>query len=234
MSTAYYETGGLRFWNQIEIAHREYAAQQLLNVIQKSLTDINRGWIFHQWDAPILTNMERLSGEYTGDEVFILQAQLADKPFALRPETTPSSYEVVRQLMHQGKPPICVWQAGKSFRRERMDGASPSKLRFNEFYQCEFQCVYSVGSKADYKAHVLQDLLKIVPLLVGGAEVRIVDSDRLPNYSKHTVDIEAMFNGNWKEVASISTRTDFSDTEEVLEIAFGLDRLVEIAFSKSA
>lgn len=233
MSQAFFETGGLRFWNQEEITHREYAIQQLYNSVSRSLTDINRGWVFQRYDAPILTAKNRLSGEYTGDEVFILEAQLADATFVLRPETTPSSYEVARRLLTQGKPPLCVWQAGKSFRRERMDGASPSKLRYNEFYQQEFQCIYSVGSKADYKAAVLPALIETTGRLVArGQAVRMVDSDRLPAYSKHTVDIEVEFNGGWKEVASISTRTDFSETEEVLEIAFGLDRLVEIALGK--
>lgn len=233
MSKAFYETGGLRFWDEKEITHREAAIAALSLAVRDSLTAINRGWTFHRYDAPILTAKHRLSGEYTGDEVFILEAQLADSTFVLRPETTPSSYEVARRLLTQGKPPLCVWQAGKSFRREKSDGASPSKLRFNEFYQLEFQCIYSLGSKADYKAHVMPALLEAIVPLVSGKQSRVVDSDRLPSYSKHTSDIEVWFNNDWKEVASVSTRTDFSENEEVLEIAFGLDRLVEIAFNDS-
>lgn len=59
-------------------------------------------------------------------------------------------------------------------------------------------------------------------------EARIVPSDRLPGYSLHTDDIEVNFNGRWTEVASISTRTDFEGAQ-VLEIAIGIDRLVDVA-----
>jgi glycyl-tRNA synthetase len=70
---------------------------------------------------------------------------------ALRAETTASSYLYAGYLLaHDVKPPVCVWQAGKSFRREKSEGASAAKLRFFEFYQQEFQCVYGVNTKADY------------------------------------------------------------------------------------
>ena len=65
-------------------------------------------------------------------------------------------------------------------------------------------------------------------------QTRIVLSDRLPSYSKKTIDIE-VFNGDkWMEIASISLRTDFGEITMknkqsnclVLEIAIGLDRLI--------
>lgn len=227
MSEALFETGGLRFWNEDEINYREHCIKVISSTIQKTLGELNRAWMFRRCEAPILIAKDRLPKEYDGDDVFILQAELASKEFCLRPETTPSSYVVAKKLIHNFKPPLCVWQVGKSFRREKSDGASPSKLRFNEFYQMEFQCIYSIGTKADYKTAVVNSLLEILPLLLS-KNVRAIDSDRLPSYSKHTLDIEAEFNGDWKEICSISTRTDFSDKEEVLEIAFGLDRLIEV------
>ena len=72
-----------------------------------------------------------------------------------------------------------------------------------------------------------------------GFPARIVESDRLPSYSKRTMDIEVDNGDKWMEVCSISLRTDFDKkaifqakkkvVEKellVLEIAFGLDRLV--------
>jgi len=44
-----------------------------------------------------------------------------------------------------------MWQVGKSFRRELTDGATAAKLRFLEFTQLEFQCIYSSNTKADYR-----------------------------------------------------------------------------------
>ena len=61
------------------------------------------------------------------------------------------------------------------------------------------------------------------------ADTRVVDSDRLPSYSESTRDIEVRRANDWKEAASCSIRTDFSPDTRVVEMAFGLDRLVTIA-----
>ena len=68
---------------------------------------------------------------------------------------------------------------------------------------------------------------------------RIVESDRLPSYSKQTLDIEVDNGDKWMEVCSVSTRTDFKQKANfitnqtsikkdvlVLELALGLDRCV--------
>jgi glycyl-tRNA synthetase len=140
----------------------------------------------------------------------------------LRPETTASSYEWARKI--GGRLPLCIWQAGKSFRRELSDGATAAKLRFNEFWQLELQCIYAVGTKADYRKALIDSLITEVARFTGGA-VRVVPSDRLPPYSESTLDIEV----NGREVASCSIRTDYSEETRVCEIAFGLDRIVHFA-----
>jgi glycyl-tRNA synthetase (class II) len=80
---------------------------------------------------------------------------------------------------------------------------------------------------ADYRAVIMPALLDKISWLTD-RETRIVPSDRLPGYSLRTDDIEVDFNGRWTEVASISTRTDFEGAQ-VLEIAIGIDRVVDVA-----
>ena len=124
--------------------------------------------------------------------------------------------------------PLCVWQARKSFRRETNDGATAEKLRFNEFWQLEFQCIYRADTKADYRS-------ALVPAIAAEVErftrmtTAVIPSDRLPSYSESTLDIEAQFKGQWREVASCSIRTDYADDMRVCEIAIGLCRVAEMA-----
>jgi glycyl-tRNA synthetase len=138
---------------------------------------------------------------------------------------------------HSGhKPPICVWQAGKSFRRE---AEQPTKhMRLKEFYQQEFQCIYTADTKNDYHTAVLEPVRKMIAQAIP-FPTRIVASDRLPAYSQITMDVEVWNNDKWMEVCSISRRTDFPDKARfvtkngtvekdilVVEIAIGLDRCV--------
>jgi hypothetical protein len=53
---------------------------------------------------------------------------------------------------------------------------------------------------------------------------RIVDSDRLPDYSESTKDVEHVESG--MELCSISKRKDFEGAK-VLEVAVGTDRVVK-------
>ena len=144
----------------------------------------------------------------------------------MRAETTASSYAYARHLIQSGerRMPLCVWQAGKSYRREQNDGARAATLRFHEFWQCEFQCIFAANTKADYAAVVVPAVRVEIGKLTG-QPTRVVPSDRLPAYSTSTLDVEAMWSGDYKEMASISLRTDYQGAS-VLEVAVGLDRLV--------
>ena len=226
MSEALYKFGGLRFWDEDEIELREIMISRLSGVLRRALIDVNPAWRFKRTEGPILTPAEFINPEYTADDLFVTN----HKDWALRAETTASSYAVAKK--DQGKLPLCVWQVGKSFRRELSDGATASKLRFNEFYQLEFQCIYAVGTKADYRQFLIDALSPEVSRLLACSEMRVIDSDRLPSYSESTLDFEVKYNGAWKEIASMSIRNDFSPNTKVCEIAFGLDRLVEIAKAK--
>ena len=108
----------------------------------------------------------------------------------LRPETTPSSYVYARHLLdtHSGiKPPYVVWQTGKSFRREQ--DQVTKNMRLKEFYQQEFQCIYTTDTKNDYQEAVLEPVRKMIGEMVR-LPTRLVESDRLPSYSLRTMDVE--------------------------------------------
>lgn len=70
---------------------------------------------------------------------------------------------------------------------------------------------------------------------VVGLPTRIVLSDRLPDYSIKTIDVEVWNGDKWMEICSCSLRKDFPAKPKVrgkeqdclvLEIAIGIDRLI--------
>jgi glycyl-tRNA synthetase len=231
MSIALYKTGGLRFWTEREILHRQQAIDTLQQAISYELTLLNPAWQFHRVEGPLITPREHVNSAYDGSDIWELSADVAGNPACMRPETTASSYLYAQHMLQSGlaKAPLCIWQTGKSFRRETNDGASPSKLRFNEFYQAEWQCIYKEDTKADIKGRILPVVGFAIEKISGSAEYRVIPSDRLPSYSKETLDIEVPHRGKWKEMASVSKRTDFPiEGKLVLEIAVGLDRLISV------
>jgi glycyl-tRNA synthetase len=139
---------------------------------------------------------------------------------------------------HEGvRLPLCVWQAGKSFRREQ--DQTTRHMRLKEFWQQEFQCAYAADTANDYHAGVLEPVRRMIATLTG-LPARVVPSDRLPAYAEVTMDVEVDNGDKWMEIASISRRTDFPERArfngkagqvrevevKVLEIAIGLDRCV--------
>ena len=241
MSEALYPLGGLRFWNEREILVRDQAVQSLYFGLSKALQGLNSAWTFHRMEGPLLTPRSFISAAYDESDLFTIGAKLGSENGALRAETTASSYLYAEHLLKSGqaRAPVCVWQVGKSFRRETNDGARASELRFNEFYQAEFQCIYKEGTKADIRGCAEEAMTKVIKQITRASDTRMVNSDRLPAYSSETRDIEVPYGvvvvdgvnpePKWKEMASISTRTDFPmDGHLVLEVAVGLDRLVVV------
>lgn len=232
-----YNINGLPFFSKEELITRKYFQDMLELNIEKILKKENKAWEFNQIEGTILTPSDKINQNYTEEDVWFQDSKKEDK-MVLRPETTTSSYEYAKMLLDKKevKAPFSVWQTGKSFRREI---EQPSKhCRFKEFYQQEFQCFYTSDTKNDYQEAVLEPLRKLVERMVG-FNARVVESDRLPTYSLRTMDIEVDNGDKWMEVCSISVRKDFTKKAEfqfknkviekdllVLEIAFGLDRLV--------
>ena len=231
-----YGINGLVFWTAEEIRFRRQFQDHFADTMSNILIDTNPAWRMIQTESPLLTPRPLINPNYTNDDIWVQQG---DGNLVLRPETTPGSYVYAKHLLesHSGvKPPFCVWQAGKSFRREQ--DQVTKNMRLKEFYQQEFQCFYTNDTANDYHSAVLEPVRKMIGQMVA-LPTRIVESDRLPSYSEITMDIEVDNGDKWMEVCSISRRTDFPikakfQTKKglveknllVLEIAIGLDRCV--------
>lgn len=226
MSQALFKLGGLRFWSEAEIDLRDAFQKQVVSRLKETLLGVNIAWRFARCEGPILHPSSQISSSYSQEDIFVTNHVAAGEHLCLRAETTPSSYAYAKYL--GGKMPLCVWQSGISSRRETNDGASAAKLRFNNFYQLEFQCIYRADSKADYRSALITVVAKEISRFTG-VEIRLVDSDRLPSYSESTIDIEALHKGTWREMASCSIRTDYSADMRVCEIAIGLCRVATLA-----
>jgi len=236
-----YDVNALVHWDEREILAREAMTRFFAAEVRDMLRQINPAFDIRRVEAPMLTPRSLISQAYANDEVWA-QERLGphDHDLVLRPETTPSTYIYMRHLLdsHQRvKLPLCVWQAGKSFRREQ---DQPTKhMRLKEFHQMEFQCAYAADTANDYHAACLEPVRKRVAASVS-MPTRLVPSDRLPDYAQVTTDVEVWNEDKWMEVCSISRRTDFPGKAAfaakggevvvrdilVLEIAIGLDRLV--------
>lgn len=228
-----YNSNGLIFWNEKQIALREMMQKYFVSEIKTHLYTLNPAWRIEQVEAPLLTPYEFINKNYTQDDFFQaynnMEGSLLDGDLILRPETTMGSYEYAKHLLNSHneqkiRMPLCVWQSGKSFRNEQ--DQVTKNMRLKEFYQLEFQCIFSPKTANDYYENVLQPLVDSFAGMFGKDNVRMVPSDRLPDYSERTMDIEVNIPGNkWMEMCSISKRKDFEGAI-VLEVAMGLDRLV--------
>ena len=234
-----FNVNGLMFWTEEEITLRRTFEDFFTRRMKTALLGMNPQWAFHQIEAPLLTPRDLLNPNYTPEDIW-LQTGDEVRELALRPETTPGSYAYAQYLLnhHTGtKPPFVVWQAGKSFRREQ-DQVTKS-MRLKEFYQQEFQCIYTADTANDYHTAILEPVRKMISDQLS-LPTRLVPSDRLPSYSEITTDVEVDNGDKWMEVCSISRRTDFPDKARfagkggvvvekdllVLEVAIGLDRCI--------
>jgi glycyl-tRNA synthetase len=233
-----FNVNGLMFWTEEEIALRRSFETFFARRMKTALQGINPQWAFHEIEGPLITPRDILNANYTEEDIWV-QSGDEVRELALRPETTPSSYVYAQYLLnhHTGtKPPFVMWQAGKSFRREQ--DQVTKNMRLKEFYQQEFQCIYTADTGADYHTEILEHVRKMINDQLS-LPTRLVPSDRLPSYSEITTDVEVDNGDKWMEVCSISRRTDFPQkavfqskkgTVEkdllVLEVAIGLDRCI--------
>lgn len=227
MSTTFTDIPQLRVWDEHELEHRDIATRKIVETVRNELTTLNRAWTFRRIEAPALSPRDLLSDEYTDEDLWATRVTHAEREMVLRAETTASTYDFVRTAFPQKalRLPACFWQAAKSYRREQQ--ARASRLRFFEFTQLEMQCLFSRETKADYRAAVMPALERTLSWLCN-AESRVIESDRLPSYSESTLDVEVRHLNDWREVASVSLRKDFREDVLNLEVAVGLDRVVEI------
>jgi glycyl-tRNA synthetase len=214
-----YNKNGLIFWSEKEIKLRRMFEDYFTQNIQEFLKTMNPAFEMLQVEAPQLMPSEMVSSAYTADDVFVVNDELT-----LRAETTKGSFLYVEHLLNKHnerkvRMPLCVWQHGKSFRNEQ--DKTVANMRLKEFYQLEYQIIYSPTTSNDYYSKLIPFVNELVSKMIG--ESRIELSDRLPSYSEITTDIVLVKND--MEVCSISKRTDFENAL-VAEIAIGTDRLV--------
>ncbi|GAA3095577.1 hypothetical protein GCM10010520_46630 [Rhizobium viscosum] len=236
-----FNVNSLVHWEEREINMRDHMVRFFSEEVRTFLRAVNPAWDVRRVEAPALTPRALISDAYTNADIWA-QEQLTETeaPLVLRPETTPSTYVYMQHILgnhSRTRLPLCVWQAGRSYRREQ---EQPTKhMRLKEFWQLEFQCAYTADSGNDYHAASLEPVRRMIAALIP-LPTRIVPSDRLPAYSQTTVDVEVDNGDKWMEVCSISRRTDFPERYRtqpkkgpavehevlVLEIAIGLDRCV--------
>ena len=213
-----YEPNGLMFWTQEEIKLRRMFENYFSSEILASLKKQNAAFCMIQVEAPILTPKSLINKSYTDEDVYSLGE------LVLRPETTMGSFAYAKHILSsyqeiKQKPPVVIFQHGKSFRKEQ---DQPTKhMRLKEFYQLEFQIIYSPSTLNDYSVKLYPDVLNAISNMIG--ECRIEASDRLPDYSEETTDIICI--KSEMEVCSMSKRKDL-EGYKVIEIAVGTDRVL--------
>jgi glycyl-tRNA synthetase len=222
-----YESNGLIFWSEEEIRLREMLARHFVSAISLNLKTQNRGFEMLQVEAPLLTPIELINKSYDEKDTFHIWSSedyRTRNDLVLRPETTMGTYKAIEYLLNthndrKVKLPVCVWQHGKSFRREQ---DQPTKfMRLKEFYQLEFQIAYSPTTINDYSVSLIPAVQKAIAEMIGPCHVEA--SDRLPDYSELTMDV--VCDKTSMEVCSISKRKDFP-LAKILEVAIGTDRCV--------
>ncbi len=240
---------GLVYYDEADIETREFLIRFISRELRDAMRKLNRGIDFVRVETPCLIPQQiaqpHIDAKFPLWQVAWKQDTDALIPeevtgFYLRPESTHCTYAMFRELYPESLRlkkvlPLCLWQAGLSFRVEQ--DKTFRNLRFKQFYQMEFQLAYAEGTKADYHAHaveamkvILESLFpqfqeKLFPNRDDNASIYSVDlehEDEIPFYSERTTDLYVLDH----EVVAISSRTDFE--YPILEISCGLDRLLAI------
>lgn len=225
-----YNSNGLLFWTEEEINRREGMVVEFTDSLRNKLLSLNAAFKFVRVEASIITPKTLIGSNYTSKDVFVLlsqqekEYQYEDDCFVLRPETTMGSYVYAKKILSgyndiKYRPPIVVWQHGKSFRKEQ---DQPTKfMRLKEFYQLEYQILFTENTANDYYPHVVSHVKDMISSVIG--ECKVEASDRLPSYSMETTDI--VYVKNDMEVCSISRRKDYDGLKNI-EVAIGTDRCI--------
>lgn len=214
-----YERNGLVFWTEREIKIRRMLEDYFSTNLLLALKKLNPAFSMYQVEAPILTPRDLINKGYTEEDVYSVGSDLV-----LRPETTMGSYAYAKHILsgyHEIKQrmPVVVWQHGLSFRKEQ---DQPTKfMRLKQFYQLEFQILFSPTTANDYVSALLPALKGMMEDMIGFCRFEL--SDRLPDYSEETTDI--IHEASDMEVCSISRRKDYEGAK-VIEVAIGTDRCV--------
>lgn len=229
---------GLVYYDEADIEAREFLIRFISRELRNAMRQLNRFIDFVRVETPCLIPSQ-IAQPHIDAEFPLWEAKEANwtsaEPLYLRPESTHCTYAMFRELYPEKLRlmkvlPLCLWQAGLSFRIEQ--DKTFRNLRFKQFYQMEFQLAYDEGTRADYHAHAVKSMKVILESLfpqfterTDNENIYSVDleqEDEIPFYSKKTTDLYVLD----REVVAISSRTDFE--HPILEISCGLDRLLAI------
>ena len=219
-----YDVNGLIFWDESDIQLRRLFETYFKQRLQNALCKQNAAFTFIQCEAPLLTPVNLINKNYTAEDVYVVGTDNPDVSLVLRPETTMGSYLYAQKMLSgynnvKYRPPVVVWQHGKSFRREQ---DQPTKfMRLKEFYQLEFQIIFSPSTANDYSLQLYPAVRGMLSDMIGPC--RLEESDRLPEYSEQTMDV--ICSRTNMEVCSISKRKDLAGYK-VIEVAIGTDRCI--------
>jgi glycyl-tRNA synthetase len=223
---------GLIYYSQADIDTREYLIRRIAGEISDAMRSLNRGIDFVRIETPCLIPWT-IAQPHLLAEFPLWQASppsIKEGQLWLRPESTHGTYTMFHVLfpeelrLHKVLP-LCLWQAGLSFRVEQ--DKTFKNMRFKQFYQLEFQLAYAEGTKANYHEHAVGAMFalleRLFPQWLGNMGcIELEDQEEIPFYSERTTDLTVLDH----EVVAISSRTDFD--YPVLEISCGLDRLLAI------
>lgn len=128
-----YNVNSLVHWEERDIRLRDDLTRFFSDEISSFLRSVNPAWDVRRVEAPTLMPRSLVSDAYSNGDIWV-QERLSetDTEVALRPETTSSTYVYMQHLLgnhSRTRLPLCVWQAGKSFRREQDQPTKHVRLR---------------------------------------------------------------------------------------------------------
>lgn len=213
---------GFVVYDEADIKARQIIVEIFTHRLKSRLQKLNPAINFMQIETPISIPEKAVQGHKKIG--FDLVEVKYKHPMYLRPETPWGTYQYFldKWPMENKRKKICpivLWQCGKSFRNEQERPFG--ELRFKEFYQLEYQLIYTLDTKADYFGAACDSAYQAVMEITGRAAAENVTD--LAHYSERTWDI---YNGD-HEVAAVSLRNDL-EGYAVVEVSVGLDRLTAL------
>lgn len=219
---------GLPVWSERDIEKRLYIEKDFAIMFKEVFHSVrpNREMIRIETSPLIHTNFLKHKGTFTAHPDCV---KTSIDAVVLRNETTLGSYMAAEHFMsNKVKIPFCVWQSGMSFRDEDM--YRDANHRYRAFHQLEFQvfCLKPIDNEVD---SIFMPMVHQLEARIKYACIKEVKKEDRPSYSLDTLDLEI----GGVEIASMSRRHDFPILQagserkiEVLEFAFGSDRLVKL------
>ncbi|MBB3567383.1 histidyl-tRNA synthetase [Rhizobium sp. BK491] len=118
-----YNVNSLVHWEERGIRLRDDFVRFFSDEVASFLRSTNPAWDIRRVEAPTLMPRNLVSDAYSNSDIWVQKRMSnTEAELVLRPETTPSTYAYMQHLLgnhSRTRLPLCVWQAGKSYRREQ-------------------------------------------------------------------------------------------------------------------